>query len=189
MIQKCLRCCFCRWPPMLLPLLVVVLLCGAATSIRAQAQAPPCMTDSAFAWLDFWLGTWDVFVQGNQVGENRIEKILDGCAITEDWTDARGQRGHSLFFFQPVHRTWKQVWVTERALGRGGLKEKQLIERHPGGSVRFQGEIPVADGGTYLDRTTLTPIGPDEVRQHIEISTDNGITWQTTFDARYIRRQ
>jgi hypothetical protein len=81
------------------------------------------------------------------------------------------------------------VWVTERALAPGGLKEKELIDRRPNGALLFQGEIPLAEGGTYLDRTTLTPVGPDEVRQLIEISTDGGSTWRTVFDGRYVRRR
>jgi hypothetical protein len=36
-----------------------------------------------------------------------------------------------------------------------------------------------------LDRTTLTPLPDDRVRQLIEISRDRGVTWQTNFDAYY----
>lgn len=157
--------------------------------LHAQDEARPCASESAFALLDFWLGHWDVFADGQRIGENRIEKILDGCAVTEDWTDARGPRGHSLFYFQPATRTWKQVWVTDQALGQGGLKEKELIAHLPDGGVRFQGSIALTSGESYLDRTTLTPVGSGEVRQVIEISTDGGESWQTTFDGRYVRRQ
>ncbi|MGD8867748.1 MAG: hypothetical protein PVI01_08960 [Gemmatimonadales bacterium] len=47
----------------------------------------------------------------------------------------------------------------------------------------FQGEIPLPDGRTYLDRTTLTPLDGDRIRQVIEISGQAGVTWRTTFDA------
>ena len=175
-----------RWLPLLLGLAA-----GASGywPLDAQTPVPSCNAHPGFAWLDFWLGSWDVYIQDNQVGSNEIQKILDGCAITEHWTDARGRRGYSLFYFQPVRQTWKQVWVTDQALGRGGLKEKALIARFPDGGVRFQGEIPVAEGGSYLDRTTLTPVTADEVRQVIEVSTDGGATWRVTFDARYRRRR
>jgi hypothetical protein len=42
-------------------------------------------------------------------------------------------------------------------------------------------------GQTVLDRTTLTSEGDGVARQHIEISRDGGISWITTFDARYLR--
>ncbi len=79
------------------------------------------------------------------------------------------------------------MWVTESATSPGGVKEKRLVERLAGGALRFQGEIPVAGGGSYLDRTTLTPVPGGRVRQVIEISTDGGATWKTTFDAEYVR--
>lgn len=164
-------------------------LASIVAPLQAQDEARSCASEPAFALLDFWLGHWDVFIEGQQVGENRIEKILGGCAVIEDWTDARGRRGHSLFYFQPATRTWKQVWVTDQALGRGGLKEKELIAHLPDGSVRFQGSISLKSGESYLDRTTLTPVGPGEVRQVIEISTDDGQSWQATFAGRYVRRQ
>ena len=157
--------------------------------LRAQEAVPSCESDPAFAWLDFWLGNWDVLVRGEPVGKNRIQKILEGCAIQEEWADALGRRGHSLFYFQPATHTWKQVWVTDRARARGGVKEKELIGRYADGGVRFQGEIPLEDGGSYLDRTTLTPVTRDEVRQIIEISMDGGGSWQITFDGLYVRRR
>ena len=45
----------------------------------------------------------------------------------------------------------------------------------------------LADGSSYLDRTTLSPLAGGEVRQHIEVSTDRGESWRTTFDAVYRR--
>lgn len=164
-----------------------LMLCLLAPTASFAQTPPPCSSDSAFTWLDFWLGDWTVTVDGKQVGTNHIEKILDGCAVTEDWVAADSTHGHSLFYFEPGTRTWKQVWVTQRALGRGGVKEKALIARLSDSSLCFQGTIPLSDSTSYLDRTTLTSLGPDSVHQLIEISTDNGTTWHTTFDAIYIR--
>lgn len=42
-------------------------------------------------------------------------------------------------------------------------------------------------GRRCLDRTTLTPLPGGGLRQVIEISTDQGATWQTTFVAEYRR--
>ena len=51
--------------------------------------------------LDFWLGTWDVYVGDTLDGHDRVSGILDGCAVTEEWTDADASHGVSLFCFQP----------------------------------------------------------------------------------------
>lgn len=164
-----------------------LLLLGGLT-LPCQAQAPTgCQGDSTYAMLDFWLGRWNVYVGDTQVGTNRIEKVLGGCAIVEDWQDARGSRGQSLFYVEPTLRRWKQVWVTESARRPGGVKEKHLIARMPAGGVRFQGEIRQPDGSVVLDRTTLVPLPGGEVRQLIEVSGDGGESWRQAFDARYRR--
>ncbi len=149
--------------------------------------AAPCAADTAWRELDFWLGEWDVLAGGRRAGTNRIARVLGGCAIMEHWTDAGGREGKSLFYYQPITAEWKQVWVTDRAGVVGGLKEKALVERLAGGALRFQGEIPMPNGGSYLDRTTLTPLPDGRVWQLIEVSRDRGRTWQTSFDAEYVR--
>lgn len=125
-----------------------------------------------------------MWADGEQVGTNRIVKVLAECAIEEHWQGSGGGRGQSLFYYTPSDGAWKQVWVTEQATVPGGVKEKAQVDG-PEGSLRFQGTIIRPDGVTYLDRTTLTPDGFGNVRQHIEISTDSGETWRTTFDAEY----
>ncbi len=156
----------------------------ASLPVSAAAQGP-CTGAPGFGELDFWVGTWAVEVSGQRVGTNRIEKILGGCAVAEHWTDASVRRGYSLFYYIPALGEWRQVWVTEYATGVGGVKEKRLVARLPDGGLRFQGEIPVAGGDSYLDRTTLTPLDDRRVRQVIEVSRDGGATWRVTFDAMY----
>lgn len=158
---------------------------GPRAASAQQAPPQPCAEVEGFQLLDFWVGEWTVHVGDQQVGTNRIEKVLDGCAVTEDWTDARGGRGRSLFYFVPALEEWRQVWVTARATAPGGVKEKRLVEHLEDGSVRFQGEVPHADGTSHLDRTTLTPLTGGRVRQLIEVSGDGGATWRATFDAEY----
>lgn len=150
-----------------------------------QSPPAPCAEVEGFQLLDFWVGEWTVHVGDQQVGTNRIDKILEGCAVSEDWRDARGGRGQSLFYFVPALEEWRQVWVTARATAPGAVKEKRLIERLSDGSLRFQGEVPHGDGTSHLDRTTLTPLAGGRVRQLIEVSGDDGATWRATFDAEY----
>ena len=170
----------------------VALLIGQSPPAAAQSPAPPpaptpCAEDPAFRVLDFWVGSWDVYVGDTLDGHDRVTRILAGCALTEEWTDADGSTGMSLFYVQPGSGQWRQVWVTEQATRPGGLKEKQLVERLPEGGVRFQGTIVGPLGKPYLDRTTLTPLSSGEVHQVIEVSGDGGATWRALYDARYRR--
>jgi hypothetical protein len=140
--------------------------------------------------LDFWLGEWSVSAGGQPVGTNRIETILNGGAIVECWRDARGEEGQSLFYFDHVADRWKQVWVTDRAFKRGGTKEKtELLEETSPEQIVFRGRYRDPDSGaTVTDRTTFSRRSDGTVRQLIEISTDDGKTWRTTFDAIYRKR-
>ena len=58
------------------------------------------------------MGEWGVVAGDERVGTNRIEKILDGCAILEHWRDNGGSEGKSLFYYNHATDTWRQVWVT-----------------------------------------------------------------------------
>jgi len=164
----------------------VVAVCAAIPGAGvAQQPATGCSDEPGFSELDFWVGDWTVYIGDQQVGTDRVEKILGGCAVAEHWASSTGGLGESLFYYQPVMGEWRQVWVTTGATQLGGVKEKRLTERLDDGSLRFVGEIPMVGGGSYLDRTTLTLLDGGSVRQLIEISTDDGRTWQATFDAVY----
>jgi hypothetical protein len=171
----------------LVMILMVGILPGAAVAIEDDEPAT-CATTPGFQRLDFWVGDWDVYVGDRVVGQNHIQKILEGCAIVEDWQGNGGGGGKSLFYYLPATGTWKQVWITGQATSPGGVKEKVLIEEEPDGWVRFQGEIVLKSGRTYLDRTTLTPLADGRVNQVIEVSRDGGETWKVTFDSIYVRQ-
>lgn len=155
---------------------------GSTAAPRPPSIAAPCDSIARYHTLDFWVGEWEVISEGVRVGHNRIDKVVHGCALIENWVDADGVEGKSLFYFVRARHEWKQVWVAP-----GSIKEKHLVATLPGGAVRFQGDLPMSDGSFVLDRTTLTPMPDGSVRQLIEQSRDGGSTWRTTFDARYLR--
>jgi hypothetical protein len=165
----------------------LILLLFGAQAFAADEPTPRCADEDVYGVLDFWIGEWDVYVDDKLVGENRIEKILSGCAVLEHWRGAGGGEGKSLFYVSG-RGTWKQVWVTEWATRPGGVKEKTLQVVETPDTVRFQGRMVLPDGGSYLDRTTLTRLASGEVRQVIETSTDDGESWTAGFDAIYRRR-
>ena len=171
-------------------LLSVVLMAVAGGTLPAGAQGAgaPCRQAPGGDALDFWLGTWDVYDNGQPVGANHIESALDGCAVFEHWVNAAGAEGKSLFAFSAATGVWTQLWVTDNTSWPGSIKLKRHQGPHDDGSVRFQTTVEKADGSHYLDRTTLTPVPDGTVRQVIEISLDDGKTWQTMFNAEY-RRQ
>ncbi len=166
---------------------VILLLIYSFVS-HGQSQTSSCSTDEAFKKLDFWVGDWNVMAGDTKVGDNKIEKLLNGCLIQENWKGSSGGEGKSWFFYDAITKQWKQIWITQNSTRPGGLKEKILIKEFEEGGVRFQGKYPNTDGNTIFDRTTLTPQSDGSVRQLIEISTDEGKTWKPTFDAEYVKK-
>jgi hypothetical protein len=160
---------------------------SASDASESGRQASGCGHAERLRALDFWLGRWTVTSEGETAGTNIIEPVLNGCAVTERWTGANGHAGFSLFYFDRHADAWKQVWVTDDSLRVGGTKEK--IEQHALTSpsrIRFQGQYPGRQpGATVSDRTTLTRLPDGSVRQLIEVSTDGGKSWKTTFDGLY----
>ena len=149
----------------------------AALLLSPQGPKPITSYPEAHA-LDFWVGNWVVRSNGNVDGHDKVEKVLDGAAIIENWKDVGGNEGKSLFYFMPATKRWKQVWVTP--LGQYKEKYSELFKN----GIRFTGKVFVADGRSFGDRTTLTRMKDGKVRQVIELCRD-GKTWKTRYDAVY----
>lgn len=167
---------------------LALLVTKADSATPASPRSPDeCLSSPRMHALDFWLGQWSVSWRGEVVGTNRIESILKGCAVMEHWRDVQGGEGQSVFYFDRTADRWKQVWLTDHAFQRGGTKEKtELREQSSADRILFQGQYPDPDSGaTITDRTTLTRQPGGTLRHLIEISTDAGKTWRTTFDGVY----
>lgn len=159
-------------------------LLAVSTPVAAQNAPPaPCQDSARFAEFDFWVGKWDVFIRdGTQAGTNRIEKIERGCLLVEHWSGAAGGTGTSLNFYDPERELWRQLWVSANGVVidiEGALH---------GGAMVLEGSLIDAAGQRQPFRGTWTPNADGSVRQHFEISEDDGATWSTWFDGRYVRR-
>ena len=120
--------------------LVLASVCLAAMAPYANAQEnqppqPACESDPRYSEFDFWLGTWDVYVNDQKAGENTITREEGGCLVLEKWTDVNGGTGQSYNYFNPDTEQWRQVWVSNyMAIDYvGGLTED--------GSMELVGEI------------------------------------------------
>jgi hypothetical protein len=162
----------------------LLILCSLqAPFLAAQASSSPC-SDAAHHLLDFWVGWWDVYNSGDgtKAGTSTIEKTMNGCAIVVDWHEAdQSSEIREVFYYVVARKAWQQLWISDR----GATKERHFLDRLPDGTIRFLGEITRLDGGTHLDRSTVTPLPNHRVHQLIEISRDDGKTWQPTFEGEY----
>lgn len=167
----------------LLPLLLGAAVVGIGPSAGAQAAPPPPGCPAAeHRQFDFWLGEWDVRVpNGSVAGTNRITRMLEGCALLEEWT-GRNSRGMSINFYDAGNRRWHQTWIDDRG------QPLYLAGSFRDGAMVLEGVAPGNDGKPARQRITWTTVAPNVVRQHWEVSTDDGATWTTAFDGRYTRR-
>ena len=77
----------------------------------AAATPPPCSA-AQHRQFDYWIGEWDVHdPTGKRVGENRITRIHNGCALLEEWRGNGGVTGSSLNVFDRDRDRWHQTWV------------------------------------------------------------------------------
>lgn len=148
----------------------------------AAARSAAACDGPAYRQFDFWLGKWDVTQNGKPAGKNRIEAVLDGCALMESWTGVSGVTGHSLNTYDAARNVWHQTWVDSSGMLltiEGGLK---------GGSMVLEGMTPAGkDTPATRHRITWTPQANGDVRQLWQSSKDNARTWQTEFDGLYKR--
>ena len=169
---------------------VMILLGTALLAAQAPATPPqpaPCRATEVAKSLDFWIGDWDVYVGTELAGHDLVERVLGGCAVIENWTDADGGAGKSLFAYDARKDMWTQTWVTDDSSRPGGIKYK-VLRAHGPGTTTFQGEVEGKSGADYYDRTILTARPDGKVRQQIQVSR-NGIDWKTGFDAVYVHRR
>jgi tetratricopeptide (TPR) repeat protein len=153
-----------------------------------RIAAEPCRDTQRhpeYRQFDFWVGEWNVFSPaGLQVGKSRIEKIVGDCIILENWTSGAGSDGKSFNKWNPQLERWEQFWASEggeTTFFFGHLEGKNLVYKTDA--------FPQPDGTKQERRLTFFNLGPNEVRQFSEISSDGGKTYTTEYDFTYKRVQ
>jgi tetratricopeptide (TPR) repeat protein len=156
-----------------------------------EVLSNPCMADANARAFDFWVGDWDVYVNGTgqKAGENRIDRVAGGCIILENWTAVSGylvgppSSGKSMNFVDPATGLWKQVWMGS---GRGQTNYEN--GKYADGMMRFLFTRTNPQGRTATIRFSFHNLGPNRVRQIQETSADSGKTFATNYDFIYVRK-
>ena len=162
---------------------------ASVSPVLALAQTPPpappppgCPAEVR-RQFDFWVGDWSVTVNGQHAGDNRIDRILEGCALLENWTGNGGMSGKSLNFYDPARRQWHQTWVDDRGGSLG------LDGAFSDGKMVLSGTKKDQAGKTTINRITWSALPSGQVRQVWEQSSDDGKSWTVAFDGLYTRKK
>lgn len=170
------------------PMKALPALFAALAAAAAPAQAPPtysCDGPESRA-LDFWLGEWELTYAGQDgkpaKSRNRITKVLNGCAILEEFTGAPGTRldGRSYSVYDRNARQWKQTWVD-----------------NTGSYLDFTGTTDAGDavfirdaerqGKRFRQRMIFQDVKADSLTWRWQRSDDGGATWATQWEIGYRR--
>jgi ketosteroid isomerase-like protein len=151
---------------------VALFLVGLVHRSPAQTSAP--CSAAGYHEFGFWIGNWDVFETDTQkkVAHARVDSILNGCVLREDYQQFDGHKGQSFNIYDAARNSWHQSWVTNRG------ESLEIEGKFDGHSIVLTGEDRAA---SRLVRGTWTPDG-EGVREIAVTSTDGGKTWQPWFD-------
>ena len=162
-------------------ILILFLLSLFSMTLVAQPDKP-CEKYPVFRQFDFWIGNWKVLEpDGTLAGNNKIEVILDGCVIMENWTGAGPNRGKSFNYYNFQTKKWHQQWVDN--FGQT-LEFEGVIKDNV---VYYTGESKDLSGKKVYHKLTISKISETEVRQLWEQSFDNE-NWTIAFDGKYLKQ-
>ncbi len=154
------------------------------------AQKLPC-SNPVYRQFDFWLGEWEAFGKnGQKAGDSKITLILDSCVILEEWASAslpQGLRyaGKSFNTYNSATKQWQQTWVDNV----GGTNEYMEGKYENNQIIYTSTPFKMSKDSMAIRKMTFTNLSKDKLRQHGEISKDNGTTWSTEYDLEYRRRK
>jgi ketosteroid isomerase-like protein len=147
-------------------------------TVFAQDSAPASCGDAAYHQFDFWTGDWDVFDVGSptKVAHARVDTILQGCVLREDYRSKNGHEGQSFTIYDASRKLWHQTWVTSDGVlleieGRFDNNEIVLSGKNQKGEL-VRGAWKAVNG---------------EVREFAQKSADDGKTWDPWFDIMFRR--
>ena len=150
---------------------------------------PPAPADSARAsscgaaeyhGFDFWVGDWNIFDVDNPetlVARTRVDHILDGCVLLEDYQGTDGLHGESFTVYDARRQAWHQTWVTNRGV-------LLVIEGKMQSGEMILGGISHPSDGKDKEKYVRGVWKPvtGGVRETAVTSTDGGKTWNPWFD-------
>jgi len=170
---------------------ILLLLLTLAAGLVDQAQKTPCTTNPLYRQFDFWIGEWQVYGKnGKKAGDSKIELILDSCIILENWKSANSTQGifysgKSFNTYNGSTKQWQQTWVDNA----GGTTE--FLEGHYENNkmIFLTKPFQFNKDTVAIRRLTFYKLEINKVRQHGEISKDDGRSWTTEYDLEYRRKE
>jgi hypothetical protein len=136
--------------------------------------------------FDFWVGDWELSWSNPDgsvsKGKNKIEKIVAGKVIQENFADSNGFIGTSISVFNKTKKTWHQAWADNSGGYFNFIGEKEGDKRI------FKTEPKKIGENTFVLRMVFYDIKSDSFVWDWQRSNDNGLTWSLNWRINYKRK-
>lgn len=150
----------------------------ASRSLHAAPARTAACSAAEYHQFDFWIGDWGGFDLDKPtmlVARNRVDRILDGCVVREDYRGTDGSEGQSFSLYDASRKVWHQTWVTNRG------KLLVIEGKFQSGEMILTGSDRTTNGKDRQVRGVWQRVNGG-VRETAVTSLDGGKTWQPWFD-------
>jgi ketosteroid isomerase-like protein len=150
---------------------------SAGAVVSAETATAQSCDSQEYRGFDFWVGDWDAFDIDKptvKVAHNRVDRILDGCVLLEDYEGTDGSHGESFTIYDAVRKVWHQTWVTNHG------KLLTIEGKVENGEIVLSGIDHTKDGDEVVRGVWKAVDGG--VRETAVTSIDGGKTWKPWFD-------
>lgn len=143
----------------------------------------PCSAPEA-SQFDFWVGSWDLSWNDTSHGTNTMQKIMDGCAVNENFYDpAMKYSGSSWSMYNPQLKIWQQTWIDNQG---GYIALSGKFENNEMTLTTQPQKLP--NEKEIISRMVFYNITPANFDWRWESTKDNEASWQTNWLIYYKRK-
>ena len=154
----------------------------ANISENFKRNSTPCLYDDKYKKLDFFVGTWEVYVGDNytyKVAVDTVTKFYGGCSVDEKFSWLGSDYvGESISFYDDAAQKFRMCWA-----GKSG--DIRNFEEISSGKNEIQFLAITTSKRNLVHRKMTITYDPsnENVHEFIENSFDLGKTWEPDFDA------
>ncbi len=164
-------------------LFALILFIPILTGAQNTNTQKPCSALQA-SQFDFWVGDWDLTWNDTSHGTNRIQKVMDGCTVNENFYDpSMKYSGSSWSVYNTRTKLWQQTWVDNMG---GYITLTGKYENNAMTLTTAPQKLP--DGKEMISRMVFYNITPQNFDWRWQSTKDNGTTWQTDWLIHYKRK-
>ena len=152
------------------------------SGISAAQETTPSVSQDCkapeYRLLDFAVGSFTMHTaKGQLAGHLGFQKKLEGCAIAGYWAGSQGGQGEVNLYFDRSDGRWHQLYIADDGW------VLHFSGQFVGPSLVMTGLNTFADGRRGVQRMTWSMLPDGRLRQFWEISSKDGKSWETLFEA------